>query len=210
MIFLIYFMINPKLTYTPPWTLELKVNPEFSPVHTGLALPQLILQSSAIFLLAQTRPPLIRVVAKVAGVIELRLLVVSVSTEVIEVSVLISVLLNVSVLSAVVMALLVIMSVMVDTSALVAIYAPVVVSSSVIVSSSVVVSLSVELYVSGVVTGAVTGVVSGVVFGSAVVSVVVMLALVVLSWSIDVPSVSASVFVDCSIVDVRFGCVVTI
>ena len=181
-------------------------------MHTGLALPQLILQSSAIFLLAQTRPPLIRVVAKVAGVIELRLLVVSVSTEVIEVSVLISVLLNVSVLSAVVMALLVIMSVMVDTSALVAIYAPVVVSSSVIVSSSVVVSLSVELYVSVVVyvSGVVTCVVSGVVFGSAVVSVVVMLALVVLSWFIDVPSVSASVFVDCSIVDVRFGCVVTI
>ena len=131
-----------------------------------------------------------------------------VSTEVIEVSVLISVLFNVSVLSAVVMVLLVIMSVMVDTSALVAIYAPVVVSSSVIVSSSVVVSLSVELYVSVVVyvSGVVTCVVSGVVFGS----VVVMLALVVLSWFIDVPSVSASVFLDCSKVDVRFGCVVTI
>ena len=62
--------------------------------------------------------------------------------------------------------------------------------------------MSVVVYVSGVVTG----VVSDVVFGSAVVSVVVMLALVVLSCFIDVPSLSASVFVDCSIVDVRYGC----
>ena len=166
-------------------------------MHSGLALPQLILQSSAIFLLGQTRPPLVRVGGAVTGVLVAELLVVSVSTEVNEVSVLF-------IVSAVVMVWLVIMSVMIDMSELV------------VVSLSVVASVSVDVYLSVVACVSIIVFVSVVVPRSAV-SVTVVSAWVVLLRLIGVPSLlvgsvlvvlSPSVGVDCFMVDCRLWFVV--